>query len=88
MTVSPPPPATAGGGAAGPGFEYRLSVCEAFEESWQGIVDAHGPDWLGFRQTPAGGESSVILLHHPLLLVGVQIGVERGCQQNHGLVNG
>eukprot|EP01052_Picozoa_sp_SAG31_P006703 SAG31_NODE_310_length_17887_cov_4.623060_21_plen_453_part_00 len=39
--------------AAGKGFSYRLSVNEAFEQSWQAIVDAHGYDWLGFRNIRA-----------------------------------
>jgi hypothetical protein len=41
------------GGGGGGGFGYRLSVGEAFEQSWQAIVDAHGFDWLGFRQIRA-----------------------------------
>ena len=39
--------------------------------------------------TPAFGESSVILLHPPLRLVGVSIVMESECQQNdRTLVNG
>jgi hypothetical protein len=42
--------AAAGAAATGGGFRYRLSVGSAFERSWQACVDAHGVDWLGFRQ--------------------------------------
>ena len=46
--------------------------------------------WRARVQQPpvAVGESSVILLHPPLPLVGVSIEMERGCQQNDSLVNG
>ena len=33
-------------------------------------------------------DETVILLHPPLPLVGVSIGMERGCQQNDSLVRG
>ena len=36
----------------------------------------------------AVGESSVILLHPPAPLVGVSIGMERGCQYNDSLADG
>eukprot|EP01051_Picozoa_sp_SAG22_P001965 SAG22_NODE_83_length_21704_cov_58.556584_8_plen_490_part_00 len=51
-----------GGGGGGP-FAYRLSVNEAFDRSWQAIIDCHGFDWLGFRQI----RSSYDALHrkHP-----------------------
>ena len=35
------------------GTRYRLSVNEAFERSWEAIVQAHGVDWLGFRRLRA-----------------------------------
>ena len=35
-----------------------------------------------------GGEGSVILLHHPLPLAGVSIGMEKGCQQSGSLADG
>ena len=46
-------------GASGSGFRYRLSVNSAFERSWQACVDAHGTDWLGFREIRA----SYLALH-------------------------
>ena len=36
----------------------------------------------------AVGETSVILLHPPLPLLGVSIGMGRGCQQNDSLADG
>ena len=33
-------------------------------------------------------DETVILLHSPLPLVGISIGMERGCQQNDSLVRG
>ena len=39
---------TAGSPIASTGTPYRLTVCAAFERSWEAIVAHHGVDWLGF----------------------------------------
>jgi Leu/Phe-tRNA-protein transferase len=45
--------AAAGVGSGGPGTPYRLTVCAAFERSWQQIVAHHGVDWCGFSAIQA-----------------------------------
>ena len=57
------------------------------------VEKARSSVWAGARRQPrmpstlAVGET-VILLHAPLPLVGVSIGMKRGCHQNDSLADG
>lgn len=39
---------TAVAGARRAATSYRLTVCAAFERSWQQVIEQHGTDWCGF----------------------------------------
>jgi hypothetical protein len=62
------------GGGSGGGTVYRLSVCRAFERSWEAIVSEHGIDWCGFSSV----RSAFLALHkhHPLPWERASVGSE------------